>query len=230
MIVYHEQVIRTLAALAGYDLTYADHVRRHLDDAEMLPGFRADFLARAIARGVDAGGRRADVGRRRPVRELRVLQGARGCVRGADVPLVVAEDPLSRAVPCRDPDPRPGHVPPAAAARRRPARRGADPAAGRASQRARVRHGRDRRTARSGIRIGLQDVHGISAADIRSIHDRAGRADRSATWGTSCGAPRCRGRSPRRSRTPARSTRCPAAAAGTCTRRSRSRRRARATS
>src|SRR4029078_8263077 len=28
----HEQVIRTLAALAGYDLTTADHVRRHLDD------------------------------------------------------------------------------------------------------------------------------------------------------------------------------------------------------
>ena len=54
MIVYHEQVIRTLAAIAGYDLTTADHVRRHLDDEELLPGFRADFLARAAARGVDA--------------------------------------------------------------------------------------------------------------------------------------------------------------------------------
>ncbi len=53
VIVFHEQVIRTLAALAGYDLTYADHVRRHLDDAEMLPGLRADFLERAIGRGVD---------------------------------------------------------------------------------------------------------------------------------------------------------------------------------
>ena len=48
MIVYHEQVMRTLAALAGYDLTYADHIRRHLDDEEMLPGFRADFLERAV--------------------------------------------------------------------------------------------------------------------------------------------------------------------------------------
>ena len=38
MIVYHEQVIRTLAALAGYDLTYADHVRRHLDDERPAPG------------------------------------------------------------------------------------------------------------------------------------------------------------------------------------------------
>src|SRR5512132_3745161 len=31
VIVYHEQVMRTLAALAGYDLTQADHIRRHLD-------------------------------------------------------------------------------------------------------------------------------------------------------------------------------------------------------
>jgi error-prone DNA polymerase len=52
VIVYHEQVIRTLAALAGYDLTYADHVRRHLDDQEMLPALRADFVTRAVARGV----------------------------------------------------------------------------------------------------------------------------------------------------------------------------------
>ena len=53
VIVFHEQVMRTLAALAGYDLTYADHVRRHLDDEAMLPGLRADFLAKAVARGVD---------------------------------------------------------------------------------------------------------------------------------------------------------------------------------
>ncbi len=53
VIVYHEQVIRTLAALAGYDLTYADHIRRNLDREDLLPGFRADFLRRAIARGVD---------------------------------------------------------------------------------------------------------------------------------------------------------------------------------
>ncbi len=54
VIVYHEQVIRTLAAMAGYDLTYADHVRRHLDHEDLLPGFRADFVERATARGVSA--------------------------------------------------------------------------------------------------------------------------------------------------------------------------------
>jgi error-prone DNA polymerase len=53
VIVFHEQVMRTLAALGGYDLTYADHIRRHLDDEAMLPALRRDFLARAVARGVD---------------------------------------------------------------------------------------------------------------------------------------------------------------------------------
>ncbi|HSL12070.1 MAG TPA: DNA polymerase III subunit alpha [Actinomycetota bacterium] len=53
VIVYHEQVMTTLAALAGYDLTYADHVRRHLHRDDLLPGFREDFVARAVANGVD---------------------------------------------------------------------------------------------------------------------------------------------------------------------------------
>jgi error-prone DNA polymerase len=53
VIVYHEQVIRTLAAVAGYDLTYADHIRRHLDREDLLPGFRRDFLEKATGRGVD---------------------------------------------------------------------------------------------------------------------------------------------------------------------------------
>jgi error-prone DNA polymerase len=53
VIVYHEQVLRTLAAMAGYSLTEADHIRRHLDREDLLPGFRDDFVARAVARGVD---------------------------------------------------------------------------------------------------------------------------------------------------------------------------------
>jgi error-prone DNA polymerase len=53
VIVYHEQVMRTLAALAGYDLTHADHVRRHLDHEDMVPALRADFLRRATSRGVE---------------------------------------------------------------------------------------------------------------------------------------------------------------------------------
>jgi error-prone DNA polymerase len=53
VIVYHEQVMRTLAALAGYDLTYADHVRRNLGDESVLPALEADFLEKAVDRGVD---------------------------------------------------------------------------------------------------------------------------------------------------------------------------------
>jgi error-prone DNA polymerase len=53
VIVFHEQVIRALAALAGYSETYADHIRRHLDRPDLLPGFEADFVERAMARGVD---------------------------------------------------------------------------------------------------------------------------------------------------------------------------------
>jgi error-prone DNA polymerase len=52
VIVYHEQVMRTLAAIAGYTLTEADFVRRHLDRDEMLPRLREDFLRRAVGRGV----------------------------------------------------------------------------------------------------------------------------------------------------------------------------------
>jgi error-prone DNA polymerase len=52
VIVFHEQVIRVIAAMSGCTLTQADHVRRHLDDEQMLPSMRADFLERATARGV----------------------------------------------------------------------------------------------------------------------------------------------------------------------------------
>jgi error-prone DNA polymerase len=53
VIVYHEQVMRTLAALAGYDLSTADAIRRRLDDDRDVPRMRAEFLARTDARGVD---------------------------------------------------------------------------------------------------------------------------------------------------------------------------------
>jgi error-prone DNA polymerase len=53
VIVYHEQVMRTLSALAGWTPTYADHVRRHLDDEAMLPGFRERFVRGATRRGLD---------------------------------------------------------------------------------------------------------------------------------------------------------------------------------
>jgi error-prone DNA polymerase len=51
VIVFHEQVMRTLAAFAGYSLTEADFIRRHLDRDDLVPELREDFLRRASARG-----------------------------------------------------------------------------------------------------------------------------------------------------------------------------------
>ena len=54
VIVYHEQVLRALAAVGGYDLTEADAIRRQLHRDDLLPAMRAEFLARAATRGVAA--------------------------------------------------------------------------------------------------------------------------------------------------------------------------------
>ncbi len=53
VIVYHEQVMRTLSAIGGYDPTETDDIRRHLDDPEALPALRDDFMSRALARGLE---------------------------------------------------------------------------------------------------------------------------------------------------------------------------------
>ncbi|MEX2274579.1 MAG: DNA polymerase III subunit alpha [Actinomycetota bacterium] len=53
VIVYHEQVMRTIAALAGYELAEADRIRRQLGDDEQLPILREEFLTRTDTRGVD---------------------------------------------------------------------------------------------------------------------------------------------------------------------------------
>ena len=168
VIVYHEQVIRTLSAIAGYTETHADHIRRHLDHEDMLPGFREDFLAKATERGVDRGAAERDLVRRDPVRELRVLQGARRRVRGAHLPERLAEGALPGAPDRRPADPRSRHVPQASDPGRRSPARHPDPAARRQPERTRLR-GRAGRGRRSAIRLGLQDVHGISDAEIRSV-------------------------------------------------------------
>jgi error-prone DNA polymerase len=53
VIVYHEQVMKVLTALGGYDLTEADRIRRHLADDGEVESVRPEFLARAKVRGVD---------------------------------------------------------------------------------------------------------------------------------------------------------------------------------
>ena len=99
VIVYHEQVLRTLAALAGL----RPDLRRPRPPSPgprgPAPGFRADFLERGDRPRRPRRRRRTHLDRRRRVRELRVLQGARGRVRRPDVPVLLAEDPLPGALP-----------------------------------------------------------------------------------------------------------------------------------
>ncbi|HZA27008.1 MAG TPA: DNA polymerase III subunit alpha [Actinomycetota bacterium] len=51
VIVYHEQVMRVLAA-SGCDLAEADRIRRHLDDDVEIDDLRRDFLFRVTASGL----------------------------------------------------------------------------------------------------------------------------------------------------------------------------------
>jgi error-prone DNA polymerase len=52
VVVYHEQVMKVLAGVAGYDLSECDRIRRHLADDLEVESIEPDFLHRAMARGV----------------------------------------------------------------------------------------------------------------------------------------------------------------------------------
>jgi error-prone DNA polymerase len=54
VVVYHEQVMKVLAAVAGYDLSECDRIRRHLADDIEVDRIEPDFLRRATRRGVPA--------------------------------------------------------------------------------------------------------------------------------------------------------------------------------
>jgi error-prone DNA polymerase len=55
VVVYHEQVIRTFSAVAGYDLSEADRIRRHLSNDGEVGDIRDDFLRRVRDRGMGQG-------------------------------------------------------------------------------------------------------------------------------------------------------------------------------
>ncbi|HEX2069977.1 MAG TPA: DNA polymerase III subunit alpha, partial [Actinomycetota bacterium] len=52
VVVYHEQLMRTISEMTGYDLPTADKIRRHLNDEEHVDEIRADFIQRSVANGV----------------------------------------------------------------------------------------------------------------------------------------------------------------------------------
>jgi error-prone DNA polymerase len=175
VIVYHEQVIRTLAAVGGYDLTYADHIRRHLDDDAMLPELRADFLAKAAARGVDraAAERTWD-----DVAQFASFGFCKAHAAAFAVPTYRSSwlkthyrAQFLSGILTHDPGMYPRRL------LLDDARRAGVPILPLDIQRSEPEYVTEE-TADGvlGIRIGLQDVHGITAVDIRSI--LSARADR----------------------------------------------------
>src|SRR6266545_4677135 len=52
VVVYHEQVMKVIAAVAGYDLSECDRIRRNLADDVEVGRIEPDFLRRAAMRGV----------------------------------------------------------------------------------------------------------------------------------------------------------------------------------
>ena len=208
VVVFHEQVIRSLEAVAGYDASYSDHIRRNLDNDELLPVLRADFMARAADRSVDADA--AD----RVWRELAAFASFGFCKAHAAafaVPTyqsawlkthypahflagvlthdpgmyprrLILEDAREHGIAILPLDVNASEPEYVVELAEQPeggrATASSRPPDGRSEQRGREPSaGVDARTASDyGIRLALNDVHGISDAEIRSILE--GRADK----------------------------------------------------
>jgi error-prone DNA polymerase len=54
VVVYHEQLMRVISVMTGYDLATADRIRRHLNDDDQVDDIHQDFVTRAMRRGVGA--------------------------------------------------------------------------------------------------------------------------------------------------------------------------------
>jgi error-prone DNA polymerase len=52
VVVYHEQVMRVLSVMGGYDLARADQIRRHLDDEGATEPIHAEFVASCVENGL----------------------------------------------------------------------------------------------------------------------------------------------------------------------------------
>src|SRR5919198_60757 len=52
VVVYHEQVMRVLSVMGGYDLARADQIRRHLDDEGATEPIHVEFVRSAVRNGL----------------------------------------------------------------------------------------------------------------------------------------------------------------------------------
>ena len=141
VVVFHEQVIEMIAQFTGCTYAEGDEWRRALGDNEGMAETKTWFYPRALGQRLLAAGGGADLEGDRGVRLVRLLQGPRGGVRAADLPVGLAQGPLPGALHRRGAHPRPGHVPQAADPRRRPPARHRRARARRQRQRGGVRRG-----------------------------------------------------------------------------------------
>ena len=195
MVVFHEQVLRIVAAMTGCSLAEADEHRRTLGSPDgQLPRCASGSTPRALGRGYSAARRRAGLGGAARVRLVRLLQGPRRGLRAADLPVGLAQGAPPGGVPRRRAHPRPGHVPQAADPRRRaPARAsrcsgststpptrptGSSASGPTTSRRPEILGEHPRRAPAEpgvpdgrayGIRLSLADVKGIDGAEIARI-------------------------------------------------------------
>ena len=165
-----------IALFAGIGYAEADEKRRALGDVEGMAETKLWFFPRALARGYSAAGGRGDLEGARGVRVVRVLQGPRGGVRAADLPVRLAQGALAGALPGRGAHPRPGHVPQAADPRRRPPARHRDPRPRRQRLRAGVRRRAGRRGRARRLRHPARAGRGQGDQRGRGGPDRRGPA------------------------------------------------------
>ena len=176
VVVYHEQVMKVIAAMTGYDLAECDRIRRHLADDLEVEKIEPDFLRGARERGVPE---------RTPGHLGKVLQFASFGFCKAHAAAFAVPTYQSAWLKAHYPahflagvlTHEPGMYPRRLILEDARPPRHPHPAPGRERLRARV-HGRGKveRSEGSGIRLGLKDVAGISDAEIRSILRGSGRA------------------------------------------------------
>ncbi|HMC36517.1 MAG TPA: OB-fold nucleic acid binding domain-containing protein, partial [Actinomycetota bacterium] len=180
VVVYHEQVMKVLTAIGGYDLSTADHIRRNLDHDDEVERIRPEFVARALECGVP-----------RETAELiwsKVIQFASfGFCKAHAAAFAVptyqsawlkAHYPAHflAGVLTHEPGMYPRRLILVDARHHGIAILPLDVNASEEDYTVEVVGSEADRTRRYGIRLGLKDVHGISDAEVRSIlQARAGR-------------------------------------------------------
>ena len=105
VVVFHEQVLMIVAETTGVTLAQADEVRRALGTPDGQRQVEQWWRPARAGPRLRPAGRRPHLGGPQGLRLLRLLQGARGGLRPADLPVGLAQDPPPGGLPLRGADP-----------------------------------------------------------------------------------------------------------------------------